>query len=123
MKNNIPVWKPLLLAFVLLMLFVSTGALLSAAFSEGATYYVFGVLNFLVYAVGLYFLYNFLFANPRNLELTDEETAALFTALKRYNQVRSLPNKTFKTEVESDGANVKVFADKETGNVSVKLRS
>ena len=123
MKTSTPVWKPLLLAFVLLMLFVSTGALISAAAVEGPMFYVLGGLNFLIYAVGLYFLYNFLFADPRSLKLDDKETSALFTVLKRYNQVRSLPNKTFKTEVNDEGVYVKMTADKENGEVSIKLHN
>ena len=123
MKTSTPVWKPLLLAFVLLMLFVSTGALFAAAAVEGPMYYVFGGLNFLIYAAGLYFLYNFLFADPRSLKLDDKETSALFTVLKRYNQVRNLPNKTFKTEVNDEGVCVKMAADKESGEVSIKLHN
>lgn len=113
----------MLLAFVLLMLFVSTGALLTAATVEGPMYYVFGGLNFLIYAAGLYFLYRFLFANPRSLELDDAETETLYTALQRYHQVRKLPNKTFNTEVSGEGVVVKVFADKEKGEVSIKMHS
>ena len=123
MKTSTPVWKPLLLAFVLLMLFVSTGALLAAVTVEGPMYYVFGGLNFLMYAAGLYFLYRFLFANPRSLELDDAETETLYTALQRYHQVRKLPNKTFNTEVSCEGIVVKVSADKEKGEVSIKMHS
>lgn len=123
MKTNTPVWKPLLLAFVLLTLFVSTGALISAAAVEGPMYYVFGGLNFLIYAAGLYFLYRFLFANPHSLELDDAETETLYTALQRYHQVRKLPNKTFNTEVSGESIVVKVSADKEKGEVSIKMHS